>query len=79
MRLASSEAIKLMIKRTGNSITSVGRTLGYGGPASIANMLTRDSMKLSMAAKIAEVCGYKLLFVPKRMEIDDSIEIVGEL
>ena len=78
MRLTMSEAIKLMLRRSGNSIASVSRTLGYNTPASIENMLTRGSLRLDMTAKKAGVCGYKVMLVPEKMEIDDAIEITEE-
>ena len=78
MVLTMAEAVKLMLKRSGNSIASVSRSLGYGTPAAIANMLTRGSLRLTMATKIANVCGYKLVMVPAKAEVDDAIEITEE-
>ena len=75
MVLRASEAIRLMIRRTGNNIASVGREIGYKSPANIVNMLNRDSMKLNMAAIIAEICGYKIVLVPEDTEIENGIEI----
>ena len=78
MILTMPEAIKLMLKRSGHSIASVSRRLGYNTPASIANMLTRGSLRLDMTAKIAGACGYKVMLIPEQMEIDDAIEINEE-
>ena len=78
-RLTVNEALRLMSKRAGKSLTQISREITEATPAAFLNMVSRGSMKMSVGASMAEACGYKLMLVPDDYEIEDAIEIKGEV
>jgi len=77
-KLNVGEALKLMASRARKSLSQLSREMDAGTPANLGNMLTRGSIKLKLAALMAEHCGYKVMLVPADIEIADGIEIKGD-
>ena len=78
--LSVKEAVKLMLMRSGKSIAGVTRELGLGTPGNLSQMINNESLKLKISGAIAEVCGYKLIFLPDDYDMpDDAIEIKGDV
>lgn len=73
------EAYKLMLLRANKSIAGISRELELGTPANLSQMINNESLKLKIGANVANVCGYKLMLVPDDYEIEDAIEIKGEV
>ena len=53
--------------------------MGYKTPASLINMITRGSIRMSVGAAMAKKCGYKMVLMPEDYECDEAIEIQGEV
>ena len=78
MKVSTKEGIKLLAALVGKSLAQISREMGYKMPTYLVNMVSRGSVRAGILARIAEVCGYELMLVPKGTEIDNSITIKGE-
>ena len=78
-KLTVKEGTKLVIMRSKKSQSDVSKEMGFANRASLNNMITRGTMKAGMLAYLAECCEYKMVLVPKDMDLDDGIEIRGEM
>lgn len=79
VRLNVTEAFKLLFMRQGKMQKDISKELGLGTPANLANMINRGSIRVRVGAAVVEACGYKMMLVPKEVEIEDGIEIKGEV
>lgn len=80
MKLSVTEALRLLAMRVGKSLAQINKDMGTGKqPANLVNMVTRGSLRMKVGAAFAEACGYKMVLVPEDMDIDDAIEIRGEV
>ena len=81
MKVTVTEALRMIAMRAGKSLAQLSRELTDVTPASFVNMVARGSMKMKVGAAFAEACGYKLVLIPKDVNIDDvdGIEIKGEI
>ena len=78
-KLNVTEALRVLAMRANKSVAQLSREMGYKTPASLINMLTRGSIRMKVGAAMAEHCGYKMVLVPDDYEIEDAIEIKGEV
>jgi hypothetical protein len=78
-RLNVTEGLRLLAMRVGRSVAQISKELGYKTPASLVNMITRGSIRMKVGAAMAEACGYKMVLIPKDIDIEDGIEIKGEV
>lgn len=74
-----TKAIKILLMVSNKSIVSVTRSLNLGTPANLSQMINNGTIRLKLAARIAKECGYKLAFIPEGSNVEDSIEINGEV
>lgn len=79
MKLSVTEALRLLSMRTGISQAKISKVLGYKTSASLINMITRGTIRMKVGAAMAEACGYKMVLIPADMEIEEAIEIKGEI
>lgn len=79
MKLKTAEAVKLMSARTGKSMAQMCRDLNMGTPANLVLMVNKGSLRARILAAMCEVCGYKMVLVPESVDIEDAIEIKGEV
>lgn len=79
--ISVKEALKLMLMRSGKSIAGVTKELGLGTAGNLSQMINNETMRLKLAASIADVCGYKLVLLPDDVDTNevDGIEIKGEV
>ena len=77
MNVSVEESIKLLSMRSGKSLAGISKGIGMS-PANLNNMITRKSVRGKLLAMIAKVCGYKLMLIPKDIEVD-GIEIGGDI
>ena len=78
MKVSTTEALRLIASRAGKSLTQLSKEMTKVTPASFVNMVARGSMKPHVMATFARHCGYKLVFIPEDIEVEDEIEIKGE-
>jgi len=78
MKVSTKDAIKLLGALVGKSLAAISRDMGYRMPTYLVNMVARGSVKADILARIAEVCDYELMLVPKGTEIENSITIKGD-
>ena len=79
MELTVTEALRVLAMRVNKSIAQISREMGYKTPASLINMITRGSIRMSVGAAMAKKCGYKMVLMPEDYECDEAIEIQGEV
>lgn len=78
MKVSSAkDAVKLLGTISGKSMAQISKDMGLPMPTYLVNALSRKSLKAETLAEIAEVCGYELRLVPKGVEIDNDITMVG--
>lgn len=78
MKVSSAkDAVKLLGTISGKSMAQISKDMGLPMPTYLVNALNRKSLKAETLAEIAEVCGYELRLVPKGVEIDNDITMVG--
>ena len=78
MKVSVVESIKLLGMRAGKSMAQISREMGMKLPTNLINMLARGDVKASVMSRIAEVCGYELMLVPKGTEVENGIAIKGD-
>lgn len=78
MKVSVKEAIRMIAARAGKSLAQISREVTDSTPAAFVNMVSRGSMKMSVGAMVGEKCGYKLMYVPVDVDIEDGIEIRAE-
>lgn len=81
MRISTREAVKMIARRAGKSLGQLSGEVTGSTPAAFVNMVARGSMKMGVGAKVAEQCGYALMFVPIELKdmIEEGIEIKAEV
>lgn len=75
--MTSKEIVKELIKTSGNSVAGVAKTLGKSTQA-LWNMLSgagRKSLGVDNLTGILDVLGYKLVIVPKGMNVKNGYEV----
>ena len=73
----SKDAIKLLGTISGKSLAQISKEMGLPMPTYLVNAVNRKSLKVETLAEIAKVCGYEVRLVPKGVNIDNDITIVG--
>jgi len=79
MKLNVTEGLRLLAIKVGRSMAKISKDMGYKTPASLINMITRGSIRMSVGAAMCEKCGYKMVLVPEDVDVPDGIEIKGEI
>ena len=66
MRLGITDALRAMMTLAGKSMARVGKELDPSKKANnYTTMIARGSVKMGTGAKMAEICGYRLMLVPE--------------
>lgn len=78
MKLRVSEAVKLMSKVTKKPMADMCRELNMGQPANLVLMVNKETLRATILAAMCEVCDYKMVLVPKNVNVEEGIEIKGE-
>ena len=81
MKLSVTESVRMIALRAGKSLAQLSHVVTGTQPAAFVNMVARGSMKMGVGAKVAEQCGYALMFVPIELKdmIEEGIEIKAEV
>lgn len=76
--MTSKEIVKELIKATGNSLAGVSKVIGVTsqGLWNMLNAPRRKSMNVDSLCEILDVLGYKVVIVPKGMNVKNSYEVV---
>ena len=71
----------MIARRSKKSIAQLSREITNKQPAALVNMVSRGNMKMKIGAVFAEACGYKMVFIPADVNVEDvdGIEIKGEV
>jgi hypothetical protein len=75
--MKSKELVSELIKTSGNSLAGVGKAVGKSTQG-LWNMLKntdRKNMTVESLAQILDVIGYKVVIVPKGMNVKNGYEV----
>lgn len=75
--MTSKEIVKELIKVTGNSLAGVSKVIGVTtqGLWNMLNASRRKSMNVDSLCEILDVLGYKVVIVPKGMNVKNGYEV----
>lgn len=81
MKVSVTEALRMIASRANKSLAQLSREITKGTPAAFVNMVARGSMKMGVGAKVGDVCGYTLMYVPNEevSKLENGIEIKGDV
>lgn len=75
--MTSKEIVKELIKISGNSIAGISKVLGVTtqGLWNMLNAPVRKSMTVDKLCGVLDVLGYKVVIVPKGMNVKNGYEV----
>lgn len=75
--MTSKEIVKELIKISGNSVAGISKVIGITtqGLWNMLNSPVRKSLTVENLCRVLDVLGYKLVIVPKGVNVKNSYEV----